>query len=57
MVLLLRKIYLYFTKDREAVQYLPGARHHKREPRSQDNLQIYYSSASTTVHSKGTEQR
>ena len=33
------------------------ARHHKRELRSQDNLQIYYSSASATVLSKGTEPR
>ena len=24
MVLLLRKLYLYFTKDPEAVHYLPG---------------------------------
>ena len=24
MVLLLRKIYLYFTKDPEAVHYIPG---------------------------------
>ena len=30
-------------------------RHHKQEPRGQDNLQIYYSSASATVLSKGTE--
>ena len=30
-------------------------RHHRRELRSQDNLQIYYSSASATVLSKGTE--
>ena len=30
-------------------------RHHKREPRGQDNLQIYHSSASATVLSKGTE--
>ena len=33
------------------------ARHHKRELRSQDNLQIYYSNASATVLSKGTEPR
>ena len=33
------------------------ARHHKRELRSQDNLLIYYSSASTKVLSKGTEPR
>ena len=32
-------------------------RHHKREPRGQDNLQIYYSSAFATVLSKGTEPR
>ena len=25
MVLLLQKLYLYFTKDREAVHYFPGA--------------------------------
>ena len=25
MVLLLRKLYLYFTKDPEAVHYFPGA--------------------------------
>ena len=25
MVLLLRKLYLYFTKDPEAVHYVPGA--------------------------------
>ena len=30
-------------------------KHHRRELRSQDNLQIYYSSASATVLSKGTE--
>ena len=30
---------------------------HRRELRSQDNLQIYYSSASATVPSKGTEPR
>ena len=57
-------------KDQESIQSSttpdPGyqwesnkltARHHKRELRSQDNLQIYYSSASTTVLSKGTEPR
>ena len=32
-------------------------RHHRLELRSQDNLQIYYSSASATVLSKGTEPR
>ena len=32
-------------------------RHHKRELRSQDNLQKYYSSASATVLSKGTGSR
>ena len=32
-------------------------RHHKRELRSQDNLQIYYSSASATVLSNGTGPR
>ena len=26
MVLLLRKLYLYFTKDPEAIHYFPGAR-------------------------------
>ena len=30
-------------------------RHHKRELRGLDNLQIYYSSDSATVLSKGTE--
>ena len=34
----------------------PTVRHHKREPRGQDNLQIYYSSASATVLSKGTDR-
>ena len=29
-------------------------RHHRRELRSQDNLQVYYPSASTSVLSKGT---
>ena len=33
-------------------------RHHKREPRGQDNLQLYYFSASATVLStKGTQSR
>ena len=32
-------------------------RHHRRELRSPDNLQIYYSSASATVLSKGTDPR
>ena len=32
-------------------------RHHKREPIGQDSLQIYHSSASATVLSKGTEPR
>ena len=32
-------------------------RHHKRETRGQGNLQMYYSSASATVLSKGTEPR
>ena len=32
-------------------------KHHKLEPRGQDNLAIYYSSASATVLSKGTEPR
>ena len=32
-------------------------RHHRRKLRSQDNLQIYYSSASATVLSKGTGPR
>ena len=57
-------------KDQESIQSSttpdPGyqwesnkllVRHHKREPRGQDNLQIYYSSASATVLSKGTEPR
>ena len=57
-------------KDQESIQSSttpdPGyqwesnrltVRHHKREPRGQDNLQIYYSSASATVISKGTEPR
>ena len=110
MVLLLRKLNLYFTKDTEAVHYFPEGsnffqgrgggfqmlisigdwlmqskkdgkdqesiqsstapdpgyqwesnkltvRHHKQEPRGQDNLQIYYSGASATVLSKGTEPR
>ena len=35
----------------------PLVRRHKREPRGQDNLQIYYSSSSATVLSKGTEPR
>ena len=30
-------------------------RHHKREPRGQDNLQIYDSSVSATVLSRGTK--
>ena len=57
-------------KDRESIQSSttpdPGyqlesnkltVRHHRRELRSQDNLQIYYSSASATVLCKGTEPR
>ena len=32
-------------------------RHHKRELRGQDNLQMYYSSASVIVLSRGTEPR
>ena len=57
-------------KDQESIQSSttpePGyqwesnkltVRHHKRELRSQDDLQIYYSSASTRVLSKGTEPR
>ena len=57
-------------KDQESIQSSttpdPGyqwesnkltVRHHKRELRSQDNLQIYYSSASATVLSKGAEPR
>ena len=57
-------------KDQESIQSSttpdPGyqwesnkhlVRHHKREPRGQDNLQIYYSSASATVLSKNTELR
>ena len=57
-------------KDQESIQSSttpdPGyqwesnklrVRHHRREIRSQDNLQIYYSSASATVLSKGTEPR
>ena len=32
-------------------------RHHKLELRGQDNLQIYYSSASDIVLSKGTKPR
>ena len=57
-------------KDQESIQSSttpdPGyqwesnkltVRHHKRKPRDQDNLQIYYSSASATVLSKGTEPR
>ena len=57
-------------KDQESIQSSttpdPGyqwesnkltARHHRRELRSKDNLQIYYSSASVTVLSKGTEPR
>ena len=57
-------------KDQESIQSIttpdPGyqwgsnkltVRHHKRELRGQDNLQIYYSSASATVLSKGTAPR
>ena len=57
-------------KDQESIQSSttpdPGyqwesnkltVRHHRRELRSQDNLQIYYSSASAIVLSKGTEPR
>ena len=57
-------------KDQESIQSSttsdPGyqwesnkltVRHHRRELRSQDNLQIYYSGASATVLSKGTEPR
>ena len=57
-------------KDQESIQSSttpdPGyqwesnkltVRHHRRELRSQDNFQIYYSSASATVLSKGTELR
>ena len=57
-------------KDQESIQSSttldPGyqwesnkltVRHYRRELRSQDNLQIYYSSASATVLSKGTEPR
>ena len=57
-------------KDQESIQSSttpdPGyqresnkltVRHHRRELRSQDNLQIYNSSASSTVLSKGTEPR
>ena len=59
-------------KDQESIQSSntpdPGyqwesnkitVRHHKRElhVRGQDNLQIYYSSVSATVLSKGTEPR
>ena len=32
-------------------------RHHKLELRGQDNLQVYYPSASATVLSKGTKPR
>ena len=57
-------------KDQESIQSSttpnPGylwernkllVRHHKRELRGQGNLQIYYSSASAIVLSKGTEPR
>ena len=57
-------------KDQESIQSSttpdPGyqwesnkltVRHRKRELRGQDNLQIYYSSASATVLSKDTEPR
>ena len=57
-------------KDQESIQSSttpdPGyqwesnkltVRHHKLELRGQDNLQIYYSSASTAVLSKDTEPR
>ena len=57
-------------KDQESIQSSttpdPGyqwesnkltVRHHRRELRSQDNLQIYYSSAPVIVLSKGTEPR
>ena len=57
-------------KDQESIQSSttpdPGyqwesntltVRNHRRELRSQDNLQIYYSSASAIVLSKGTEPK
>ena len=57
-------------KDQESIQSSttpdPGyqwesnkltVRHHKRELRGQGNLQIYFSSASATVLSTGTEPR
>ena len=58
------------SKDQESIQSSttpdPGyqwesnkltVRHQRRELRSHDNLQIYYSSASVTMLSKGTEPR
>ena len=67
MVLLLRKLYLYFTKDPEGVHYFPGGVSNFFQGgggvqmlislETQDNLQIYYSSASAKVLSKGTEPR
>ena len=58
------------SKDQESIQSSttpdPGYQwesnkltvsHHKRELRGQDNLQIYYSSASATVLSTNTEPR
>ena len=57
-------------KDQESIQSSttldPGyqwkrnkltVRHHKRELKGQDNLQMHFSSASATVLSKGTEPR
>ena len=57
-------------KDQESIQLsttpVPGyqwksnkltLRHHKRDLKGQDNLQMHFSSASATVLSKGTEPR
>ena len=47
----------FFSTNGESNKLTVTCRHHKRELRGQDNLQIYYSSASAMVLSKGTEPR
>ena len=56
MVLLLRKLYLYFTKDPEAVQYFPGGGGSNFFPGGGPNANFYRNTYMYLLFSRGSVQ-
>ena len=54
MVLLLRKLYLYFTKDPEAVHYFPGAGGVQLFPGGGPNANFYRNPYKYLLFSRGS---